>query len=119
MFDSIKKFERFLDEKTYSHIKEYGHYPHWSDKYKESGMENEETTIPISFRNDAYKEVNTENEECSRLVGGTVSLEEINERLKKVERQQKKILKHLKNLKNTVDDIALSTQNRVGVYDFS
>lgn len=101
----ISKFEKFLDDKTYNHIQKYGHYPHWSDKYKDYVMENEKITFPTSFRNDAYKEVNTENEECSRLVGGSISLEEINERLKRVEHRQKKILKLVKKLElKTKDD---------------
>lgn len=100
----ISKFEKFLDDKTYNHIQKYGHYPHWSDAYRGSNMENKEITVPTSFRNDAYKEVNMENEECSRLVGGSVSLEEINERLKRVEKRQKKILKLVKKLELKVKD---------------
>ena len=82
--ESIKKFERFLDEKTYNHIEKFGHYPHWSDRFIE--------------------DKNMEDNDCSRLVGGGVSLEEINERLKTVEKRQKKILKHLKRLESSNKD---------------
>ena len=95
----ISKFEKFLDNKTYNHIQKYGHYPHWSDTYS-----------------DRYKDNNMENEECSRLVGGTVSLEEVNERLKKVEKQQKKILKYLKSLENTSDMSYLYNTITKGIY---
>ena len=84
----ISKFEKFLDDFTYNYIQKYGHYPHWSDRYS-----------------DNYKESCMENEDCSRLVGGGVSLEEINERLKRVEKRQKKILKLVKKLElKTKDD---------------
>lgn len=82
--ESIKKFERFLDKETYNHIKEFGHYPHWSDRFVE--------------------DKNMEDKDYSRLVGGSVSLEEINERLKTVEKRQKKILKHLKRLESLNKD---------------
>ena len=45
-----------------------------------------------------------EDNDCSRLVGGSVSLEEVNERLKMVEKRQKKILKHLKRLESLNKD---------------